>query len=87
MSLNDSIRQKLIVGLADIAAGEDVYAVTRHTTGTSNALTIASTTLRLGATGGTLGFFNANGSTRATSTGVTDVAGLVTVLRNYGLFS
>lgn len=87
MSLNDAIRQKLIIGLADTQAAEDVYAVTRHTTGATNALTIGSTTLRLGTVGGTVGFFNANGSTRATSTGVTDLAGLITVLRNYGLFS
>lgn len=87
MSLNDAIRNKLIIGLADVQAAEDVYAVTRHTTGVTNALTVGSTTLRLGVVGGTVAFFGGAGSTRATSTGITDTAGLVTVLRNYGLFS
>lgn len=117
MSQNEAIRNKLIVGLADRDAGEEVYAVTRHTTGTTNALTVGSTTLTLGVAGGTvsvsaatwvtggttalmnstqvriglaagtLGFFGSAGAVRASSTNVTDVAGLITVLRNYGLFS
>jgi len=86
--LSDNLaRANLIVGLASRQLGEDLHDSVRHTTGTSNALTVGSTTLRLGVTGGTVAFFGGTGSTRASSTGVTDVTGLITVLRNYGLFS
>lgn len=88
MPLSDNLaRANLIVGLASRQLGEDLHDSVRHTTGTSNALTVGSTTLRLGVTGGTVAFFGGTGSTRASSTGVTDVTGLITVLRNYGLFS
>ena len=85
MSADDAIRQKIIIGLADVQAGEEIGAVVRHTTGTATALTIGATTLRLGVTGGTLAFFGGTGSTRATSAAVTDFASLKTALQNYGL--
>lgn len=117
MSQNEAILNKLVVGLADADAAEDIYGITRHATGATNALTVGSTTLTLGVAGGTarvsastwvtagttalmnstqvriglaagtIGFFGSAGAVRASSTGVTDVAGLITVLRNYGLFS
>lgn len=117
MSQNEAVRNKLIVGLADRDAAEEVYAITRHTTGTTDSLTVGATSLRLGVAGGavtmsaatcvvggttvqlsatnvrvgiaagTLGFFGSAGAVRASSTNVTDVPGLITVLRNYGLFS
>lgn len=88
MPLSDNLsRANLIIGLASRQLGEDLHDSVRHMTGASNALTVGSTTLRLGVSGGTVGFFGASGSTRASSTGVTDITGLVTVLRNYGLFS
>jgi hypothetical protein len=86
LSSNDT-RANLIIGLADRQLGEEVHDSLRHTTGATNALTVGATTTRLGVAGGTVAFFGGTGSTRASSTGVTDVAGLVTVLRNYGLFS
>ena len=88
MPLSDNLaRANLIIGLASRQLGEDLHDTVRHTTGASNALTVGSTTLRLGVSGGTVAFFGGTGSTRASSTGVTDVTGLITVLRNYGLFS
>jgi hypothetical protein len=85
MAADDSVRQKIIIGLADEQAGNEIGNVVRHTTGTSSALTVGATTLRLGVTGGTLAFFGGTGSTRATSAAVTDFATLKTALQNYGL--
>ena len=85
MAADDSIRQKIIIGLADVQAGDEIGNVVRHTTGVTNALTIGSTTLRLGVTGGTVAFFGGTGSTRATSAAVTDFATLKTALQAYGL--
>lgn len=85
MAADDSVRQKIIIGLADEQAGNEIGNVVRHTTGTSNALTVGATTLRLGVTGGTLAFFGGTGSTRATSAAVADFATLKTALQNYGL--
>lgn len=85
MAADDSVRQKIIIGLADEQAGNEIGNVVRHTTGTSNALTVGASTLRLGVTGGTLAFFGGTGSTRATSAAVTDFATLKTALQNYGL--
>ena len=85
MAADDSIRQKIIVGMADVQAGDEIGNVVRHTTGVTNALTIGSTTLRLGVTGGTVAFFGGTGSTRATSAAVTDFATLKVALQAYGL--
>ena len=85
MAADDSIRQKIIIGLADVQAGDEIGNVVRHTTGVTNALTIGSTTLRLGVTGGTVAFFGGTGSTRATSAAVTDFATLKVALQAYGL--
>lgn len=85
MAADDSIRQKIIIGMADVQAGDEIGNVVRHTTGTTNALTIGSTTLRLGVTGGTVAFFGGTGSTRATSAAVTDFATLKVALQAYGL--
>jgi len=85
MAADDSVRQKIIIGLADEQAGNEIGNVVRHTTGTSNALTVGASTLRLGVTGGTLAFFGGTGSTRATSAAVTNFDTLKTALQNYGL--
>ena len=85
MAADDSVRQKIIIGLADAQAGDEIGNVVRHTTGTANALTVGSTTLRLGVAGGTVAFFGGTGSTRATSAAVTDFATLKTALQAYGL--
>lgn len=85
MAADDSVRQKIIIGLADEQAGNEIGNVVRHTTGTSSALTVGASTLRLGVTGGTVAFFGGTGSTRATSAAVTDFATLKTALQNYGL--
>ena len=85
MAADDFVRQKIIIGMADVQAGDEIGNVVRHTTGTTNALTIGSTTLRLGVTGGTVAFFGGTGSTRATSAAVTDFATLKTALQAYGL--
>lgn len=85
MSADDAIRQKIIIGLADVQAGDEIGNVVRHTTGTTNALTIGATALRLGVTGGTMGFFGHTGTARPTSAAVTDYASLKTALQNIGL--
>lgn len=78
-------RAKIVVGLADEEVGNRVADSLQHVTGSAAALTVGSTTLRLGVTGGTVAFFGGTGSTRATSAAVTDFASLKTALQNYGL--
>jgi hypothetical protein len=85
MAADASVRRKIVIGLADQQAGDEVANVVRHTTGTTNALTVGATTLRLGVAGGTVAFFGGTGSTRATSAAVTDFASLKTALQVYGL--
>ena len=85
MAADDSIRQKIIIGMADVQAGDEIGNVVRHTTGVTNALTIGSSSLRLGVTGGTMGFFGHTGTVRATSAAVTDYLSLKTALQNIGL--
>lgn len=85
MAADANVRRKIVIGLADQQAGDEVANVVRHTTGTTNALTVGSTTLRLGVTGGTVAFFGGTGSALATSAAVTDFASLKTALQNYGL--
>jgi hypothetical protein len=85
MAADASVRRKIVIGLADQQAGDEVGNVVRHTTGTTDALTVGATTLRLGVSGGTVAFFGGTGSTRATSAAVTDFATLKTALQVYGL--
>jgi hypothetical protein len=85
MSADANLLRKIVIGLADQQAGDEVGAVIRHTTGNVTALTVAPTSLRLGVTGGTVAFFGGTGSTRATSAAVTDFATLKVALQNYGL--
>lgn len=85
MAANDVVRQKIVIGLADQESADEINNVVRHTTGATNALTIGSTTLRLGVSGGTVGFFGGNGAVRAASAAVTDFASLKTALQGYGL--
>lgn len=80
-----SLKAKIIVGLADEQIGARVADAIQHVTGTDSALTVGGTTLKLGLTGGTIGFFGAAGAVRATSAAVTDYASLKTALQNYGL--
>jgi hypothetical protein len=87
-----SLRNKLIVGLADEEAGSRVAAVASAVeslasavTGSPADVTVAGTVTRVAASGGTLAFFGVTGSARATSAAVTDFATLKTALQNYGL--
>lgn len=80
-----SLKQKIIIGLADEEVGSRVGDVIQHTTGASNALTVGATVSRFGVAGGTVAFFGGTGSTRATSAAVTDFASLKVALQNYGL--
>jgi hypothetical protein len=85
MAADANVRRKIVIGLADQQAGDEVVNVVRHTTGATNALTVGSTTLRLGVTGGTVGFFGGAGAVQATSASVTDYASLKVALQDYGL--
>lgn len=80
-----TLRNKLIVGLADETVGQRVADAIQHVTGNTDALTAGATTTRIGVAGGTVAFFGGTGSTRATSAAVTDFASLKVALQNYGL--
>lgn len=85
MAADASTRNKIIVGLADIGAGNEVGNVVRHTTGTTDSLTVGPSALHLGTASGSVGFFGATPATQATSAAVTDFATLKTALQAYGL--
>jgi hypothetical protein len=88
MAADDSIRQKIIIGLADVQAGDEIGNVVRHTTGVTNALTIGSTTLRLGVTGGTVGFLgHTAGATRQVVPVAAGATTAIQALQSLGLFS
>ena len=88
MAADDSIRQKIIVGMADVQAGDEIGNVVRHTTGVTNALTIGSTTLRLGVTGGTMGFHGHTvGATRQVVPVAAGATTAIQALQSLGLFS
>lgn len=78
-------REKLIIGLADSQIGNQLWDELQWMSGSSNAVTIGATNTNVAVSGGTLAFFGATGSTRATSAAVTDYASLKVALQNYGL--
>lgn len=84
--MSEPLRNKLIVGLADIDAGQAVYAASRHVTASATALTVQAPQVVVGsATTSLLGFCGAAATTRASSASVTDYASLKVALQNYGL--
>jgi hypothetical protein len=85
MAASPEVQRRIIIGLGDEQSGQEVANVVRHTTGVTNALTVGSSTLRLGVTGGTVAFFNGTGSTRVAAAAVTDVASIKTTLQAFGL--
>ena len=79
-----SLRAKLIVGLADEEIGSRLADSLQHVTGASNALTVGATNVRVGVTGGTVGFFGSAGAVRQQCTTNT-VTALHACLANVGL--
>lgn len=76
------MRSKLIVGLADEAAGNRVWDAVQHTTGASDALTVGGATLKVG-------FFGATPVVKPTGVtlGAGGVTALQTALANLGLIA
>ena len=86
--MSDSLRNKIIVGLADDDAGKAVYAGVRHSTADATAVTVGASTANVVIGSGTtsrLGFFGAGATSRATAGQVTDFATLKTYMQNIGL--
>lgn len=78
-------RVQLSIGLANQQLANTIWDDLQNITGTTAALSLAATNTNVGVSGGTVGFFGATGSTRATSAAVTDYASLKVALQNYGL--
>ena len=87
MAADDATRRKIVIGLADQQAGDEVANVVRHTTGTTNALTIGATQLRLGVTGGSVGFFGAAVTARPSGVTLNNVTSIANALANLGLIA
>jgi hypothetical protein len=84
--MTDTLRNKLIVGVADNDAGQALYAAARHVSANATALTVQAPQVVVGsATTSQLGFFGAAVTSRAASAAVTDYLSLKVVLQNYGL--
>lgn len=88
------MRSKLIVGLADEAAGNRVWDALQHVTGDDAALTISPATVTVGAStvsvgvaSGRVGFFGAAVTTKPVgiTAGAAGVTALVNALGNLGL--
>lgn len=89
-----TLRNKLIVGLADETVGLRVADVIQHITGSTDSLTLAPSSVAVGATtvsvGGTtsrLGFFGAAVTTRQTGVTAGNVTATQNALVNLGLIS
>lgn len=78
-------RVQLSIGLANQQLANTIWDDLQNITGSTAALSLAATNTNVGVSGGTVGFFGATGSTRATSAAVTDYASLKVALQNYGL--
>lgn len=78
-------RVQLSIGLANQQLANTIWDDLQNITGSTTALSLAATNTNVGVSGGTVGFFGATGSTRATSAAVTDYASLKVALQNYGL--
>jgi len=91
-----SLRNRLIVGLADIDAGSRVHDVVQHISGTTNALTVTpptvvvgATTVTVGASTSSIGFFGAAATVKPTgiTAGTTGLTLLQQSLANLGLIT
>lgn len=80
-----TLKNKLIVGLADEAIGSRVADALQHVTGGTNALTIGATSVRVGVSGGSLGFFGAAVTARPSGVTVGNVTAVANALANLGL--
>jgi hypothetical protein len=78
------LKTKLIIGLADEEIGSRVANALQHVTGSSNALTVGATTVLVGVTGTTVGFFGSAGAVRQQCT-TNSVTALHACLSNLGL--
>lgn len=79
-------RSKIIVGLADEEVGTRVADSLQHVTGGTNALTIGATNVRVGVSGGSVGFFGAAATARPAAVTV-NATGLALALINLGLIA
>ena len=89
-----SLKNKLIVGLADEEVGSRVADVIQHTTGSAGALTISPATVTVGAStasvgvsGGRLGFYGAAVTTRPSGVTLNNVTAIANALANLGLIA
>ena len=89
-----SLKNKLIVGLADEDAGSRVANVIQHTTGSANALTISpatvtvgASTVSLGVSDGRLGFYGAAVTTKPSGVTLNSATAIANALANLGLIA
>lgn len=81
-----TLRNTLVVGLANEQHGNALADELQHLTGGTNALTIGATNVRVGVTGGSLGVLGAAPVVRQQCTTNT-VTALHACLANFGLVS
>lgn len=81
------LKAKLIVGLADEEIGSRVADALQHVTGSSNALTVGATTVLVGVTGGSLGFFGSAVTARPSGVTLNNVTAVANALANLGLIA
>lgn len=79
-----SLKNKLIVGLADEEIGSRVADALQHVTGGTNALTVGATQVRVGVSGGSVGFLGA-AATAAQGVTLSNVTTVAQALINLGL--
>lgn len=82
-----SFKQKLIIGLADEEVGARVGNVLQHATATDSALTVGATQIRLGVTGGSVGFFGSAATARPSGVTLNSATAIANALANLGLIA
>lgn len=81
-----TLRNTLIVGLASDRFGNELTDALQHVTGGTNAITVGATNVRVGVSGGSLGFFGAAVTSRpAVAQG--NATSAINALANLGLIT
>jgi hypothetical protein len=82
-----SLRNTLIVGLANEQHGGRVADVVQHQTGATNALTVGATNVTVGASTSNLGFYGAAVTAKPTGVTLNNVTAIANALANLGLIA
>ena len=82
-----TLKNTLVVGLANELHGARVADVVQHQTGATNALTVGATNITVGASTSNLGFYGAAVTAKPTGVTLNNVTAIANALSNLGLIT